>query len=208
LTTIEARLETLGELHCLIVSRFDRVTEAGSLRRVHQEDLCQATGTDHSEREGRAKYERAGGPSLKDAASLLDSYADDVEAQLDRLVEIVTFTVLIGNADAHGKNLAFLHPDPQRIELAPLYDTVPTALWPKLRSEAAMSIGAQVSLPDVTLKDIVREARIWRHSGDRAEAAARSTIANVCTALEQGPTRRRSDVAKFVTRRAKQLLAG
>lgn len=167
LTNIDVQLETFGESRCMIISRFDRTSDSGVTRRIHQEDLCQATGIDPSERKGRAKYEQSGGPSLKQAAALLDSYAGDVEAQLDRLVEIVTFTVLIGNADAQGKNLAFLHPNPEQIELAPLYDTVPTALWPKLRTDAAMSIGAQVSLPDVTLKDIVREARLWHHPGDR-----------------------------------------
>lgn len=208
LTSVDVQLEAFGESRCLIVSRFDRETASGVLGRVHQEDLCQAAGIDPSQREGRAKYERAGGPSLKQAAALLDSYAGDVEAQLDRLVEIVTFTVLIGNADAHGKNLAFLHPDPGVIELAPLYDTVPTVLWPKLRSEAAMSIGAQVSLPDVTLRDIVREARIWRHAGDRAEEAARRTIDTALAALDQGAIESGSRVAKFVAGRAKQLLGG
>lgn len=206
LTNIDVRLETFGESRCMIISRFDRTSDSGVTRRIHQEDLCQATGIDPSERRGHAKYERSGGPSLKQAAALLDSYAGDVEAQLDRLVEIVTFTVLIGNADAHGKNLAFLHPNPEQIELAPLYDTVPTALWPKLRKDAAMSIGAQVSLPDVTLKDIVREARFWRHPGDRAEEVARSTIDAVKDALAENTIESRSSVAKLVRQRTKQLL--
>jgi serine/threonine-protein kinase HipA len=206
LTNIEIQLETPGESRCLIVSRFDRAVESAGVRRIHQEDLCQALGIDPGERKGRAKYGGPGGPSLQQAAALLDSYANDVEVQLDRLVAIVTFTVLIGNADAHGKNLAFLHPEPGRIELAPLYDTVPTALWPKLRREAAMSIGAQVSLPDVTLADIVREARIWRHPADRAEEAARDTIAAVTSALDQKVIESGSAVAKFVKKRARQLL--
>jgi len=208
LTSIEPRLESIGEHRCMIVPRFDRQETASAIVRVHQEDLCQATGTDPARRDGRGKYERSGGPGLKAAAALLDSYADDVEGQLDRLVEIVTFTVLIGNADAHGKNLAFLHPDPERIELAPLYDTVPTVLWPKLRGEAAMSIGAQVALPDVTLADVVREARIWRHPVDQAEAAARRTIAAATAALEDGTLPSESPVAKLVPERARGLLHG
>lgn len=206
LTKVDVRLETFGESRCMIISRFDRTSDSGVTRRIHQEDLCQATGIDPSERRRGAKYERSGGPSFKQAAALLDSYAGDVEAQLDRLVEIVTFTVLIGNADAHGKNLAFLHPNPEQIELAPLYDTVPTALWPKLRTDAAMSIGAQVSLPDVTLKDIVREARLWRHPGDRAEEVARGMIDAVKGALAENTIESKSAVAKFVRQRTKQLL--
>lgn len=206
LTDIDIRLESFGESRCLIVSRFDRATGSGPVRRIHQEDLCQALGIDPDERKGRAKYEGPGGPALKQAAALLDSYAADVEAQLDRLVAIVTFTALIGNADAHGKNLAFLHPDSERIELAPLYDTVPTALWPKLRKEAAMSIGAQVTLADVGLKDIVREARLWHHPADRAERAARETIAAVSAALDTEGIERRSGVRKLVAKRAKEML--
>jgi serine/threonine-protein kinase HipA len=119
----------------------------------------------------------------------------------------VTYTVLIGNADAHGKNLAFLHSDPERIRLAPLYDTVPTALWPRLRREAALSIGAQVLLPDVTMDDIVREARLWRHPEDRARQAAVSTIEAVTRAIEAEEIPPTSDVAEFVRGRAVELMA-
>jgi serine/threonine-protein kinase HipA len=205
LTTIDTELERVGERTCLIVSRFDRSGGPGEVRRIHQEDLCQALAIDPDANRRRAKYERAGGPSFKQAAQLLDSYSRDPLGQLDRLVAIVTFTALIGNADAHGKNLALLHPDPGQIELAPLYDTVPTALWPKLRSEAAMSIGAQVSLPDVSLADIIREARLWRHRPERAEATARATIDAVVAALEDEAVPSSSPVAGFVHQRASEL---
>jgi serine/threonine-protein kinase HipA len=205
LTTIETELEQIGERTCLIVSRFDRGGGPGEVHRVHQEDLCQALAIDPDENRRKAKYERTGGPSLKQAAQLLDSYSHDPLGQLDRLVAAVTFTVLIGNADAHGKNLALLHPDAEHVELAPLYDTVPTALWPKLRSEAAMSIGAQVSLPDVGLADIIREAQIWRHPRERAEASARATIDSVVAALDAEASPPSSPVADFVRERASAL---
>ena len=46
LTTIESRLMTVGDTQCLLVSRFDRLVEGEQVRRIHQEDLCQATGVD------------------------------------------------------------------------------------------------------------------------------------------------------------------
>jgi serine/threonine-protein kinase HipA len=205
LTTVEHRLETIGPYRCLIVSRFDRIGAGHGVRRVHQEDLCQALAIDPDENRRRAKYESGGGPSLRRAARLLDSYAGDPEAQLDRLTAIVTFTVLTGNADAHGKNLAFLHPSAERIELAPLYDTVPTALWPKLRSDAAMGVGGQVSLPDVTLADIVREAVAWNHPAERAAAVAETTVVAVLQAIDDERIPPRSNVAEFVRTRARQL---
>jgi serine/threonine-protein kinase HipA len=208
LTSVDYRLETIGEERCLIVSRFDRRELAGRLERVHQEDLCQALGVDPGDNRGRAKCEDGGGPSLRQMARLLDAYATDPEEQLDRLVATVAYTVLIGNADAHGKNLALLHPGPQSVELAPLYDTVPTALWPKLRTDAAMAIGGQVALADVTLEDVLREAAAWSHPRERAEEAARRTIAAVTAAIDQGRIPPDSNVATLVLARARRLLAG
>jgi serine/threonine-protein kinase HipA len=205
LTTIEHRIETIDGTPCLIVSRFDRRAGTGGTERVHQEDLCQALGIDPDDARGRAKYEVTGGPSFRAAAQLLDSFAASPEDQLDRLVAIATYTVLIGNADAHGKNLALMHPVPGQIELASLYDTVPTALWPKLRTDAAMSIGGQVALADVTLADIRREAATWNHPQERAEAVAKQSIEVVLAAIDDHQIPPRSAVAKFVRDRAARL---
>lgn len=207
LTRIDVELAELAAFPCLIVSRYDREVDGGEVRRIHQEDLCQALAIDPREKRGRAKYERAGGPALLQGAQLLDTYAIDAPAELDRLVAVVAFTVLIGNADAHGKNLAFLHPDPESISLAPLYDTVPTVLWPRLRKEAAMAVGGQPVLSDVGLADIVREAIRWPHPPDRAGDVARETIEAALAAVGEEMIPPDSDVAKLVRRRGKRLLA-
>ncbi len=208
LTTIEAEAVELGGYSCLIVSRFDRVADAdGEVRRVHQEDLCQALGIDPSGARGRAKYEQGTvGPSLRQAARLLDAYAADPRAELDRLVAVVTYTVAIGNADAHGKNLALLHPDAETISLAPLYDTVPTALWPRLRSDAAMAIGGQVALADVGVEDIVREAVRWSHPADRARRVATETLEGIAAAVEEGVVPVDGRVGRLVAARSRALL--
>jgi serine/threonine-protein kinase HipA len=208
LTTIEQRLETIGGAEHLILSRFDRRARNGGVDRIHQEDLCQALGIDPDGGRGRAKYEQAGGPTFRQAARLLDSYAADGEREFDRLVAALTFIVLTGNADAHGKNLALLHPTPESVELAPLYDTVPTALWPKLRTDAAMSIGGQVSLPEVTVGDVLREAASWPLIEDRAHEAIAATVMALTDALEREVIPPRSNVAKFVRKRARKLRAG
>lgn len=207
LTTIEVELTELASYWCLIVSRYDRLVEGEEVRRVHQEDLCQALGINPRDNRGRAKYERAGGPSLRQAAGLLDAYAADPQTELDHLAAAVAFTVLIGNADAHGKNLALLHSDPENVSLAPLYDTVPTVLWSRLRTEAAMAIGGQPMLPDVGLADIVREATRWPHPPERVERVATETIEAVLAAIEKEAIPPGSEVAKLVMKRGKRLLA-
>lgn len=201
LTSIESEIAKIGDERCLIVSRFDREGTG----RVHQEDLCQALAIDPDANGRRAKYESGGGPTLRDLAGLLDVYAADAAAELDRLLAAATYTVLIGNADAHGKNWALLHPDGTHIELAPLYDTVPTVLWPKLRTDGAMSIGGRRSLPSVTTDDLVREATSWARPRERARHVIDETIercVEATRALENG-----SAVAAYIQRRAEELRA-
>lgn len=206
LTTVLPELTTIAERPCLIVPRFDREERAAAVRRLHQEDLCQALAIDPEGNRGRAKYEAGGGPSLRQAAALLDTYAADPSAQLDRLVAVTVFTVLIGNADAHGKNLGLLHPSAETVELAPLYDTVPTALWPRLRTDAAMAVGGQVELADVSIADVVREARAWPHLPERASAVATATAEEILTAISAGAIPADSNVAVLVRERAERFL--
>lgn len=207
LTTVKTEFEVIGDRDCLFVSRYDRETVGDRVERIHQEDVCQAMAIDPMSQR-RAKYEDGGGPGFVDVARLLDQYARLPEAELDRLVEVVTFTVLIGNADAHGKNLSFLHEDGEHISLAPLYDTVPTVLWPKLRTEGAMVIGAQPELAEVTLGAIGREAVRWNHPEARALEVAESMIGRVQESLNRGVIPEGSPVTDFVRSRAEQLIAG
>jgi serine/threonine-protein kinase HipA len=207
LTSVEIELLTLGTQRCLVVSRFDRREEEGRVRRVHQEDLCQALAIDPSQKRGRIKYERYGGPSFRSFASLLDNYAADPQKELDRLLAATTYTVLIGNADAHGKNLALLHPSAEEVELAPLYDTVPTALWPNLRPEAAMAVGGQPVLADITVEDLVREAGAWGHPADRARRVVGETIEAILAAVESGVVDSEGRLAESVRSRGTALLS-
>lgn len=171
LTTVSADVEERGGRPCLIVERYDRVLVDGTVRRIHQEDACQALGVDIWAHEGRAKYESRGGPSFRQIAALLEPFADDPRQELDRLAGVAVLTVAIGNADAHGKNLSLIHHRSGAISLAPLYDTVPTCLFPSLPGTAAMSINGRDRLDRVTLDDLIAEVKAW---GVGAEAAVAS----------------------------------
>lgn len=206
LTSVDVTLATIAELPCIIVSRFDRRAEAdGTVARVHQEDACQALGRDPDANRGKGKYEAAGGPALVEVAALLDRWAAEPLSELERLVAVVTFTVAIGNADAHGKNLSLLHDSPGSVCLAPLYDTVPTMLWPKLPDRAAMYINHKTKLSAVTLDDIVAEAVRWRLAPETARRAATATAEHLLAALdaESAP----EELATLVRTRLQALLS-
>lgn len=172
-STVDVAVETIANEQCLIVSRFDRATDAeGRITRIHQEDACQALDLDPSAANGRGKYESAGGPSLVQIAALLDRHAADPVRELCRLVRAVTFNLVIGNADAHGKNVAYLHTAPGVVELAPLYDTVPTVLWPKLRADAAMAVAGRHDIHRIDLDGVATEAHGWGMDRDAARDVA------------------------------------
>lgn len=199
LTTIDTELIRIAGVDCLVVSRYDRhVPPDGAVTRIHQEDACQALGVDLAAGRDRGKYEDAGGPSLAAIAGLLDRYSVDPAAQLDRLVQAVTFTVAIGNADAHGKNLSLLHHVPGQIELAPLYDTVPTVLWPALRSRTAMAVAGKRRLGTITVDDIADEAATWPYDRAQARRAAVTLVERLHDALAAPAIDPESRVAQAV----------
>ena len=129
--------------------------------------------------------------------------------ELDRLVAAVAFTVLIGNADAHGKNLALLHVDGGSVELAPLYDLVPTVLWPRLRRTPAMAIGPRVTTIDRTgVTDVVGEAAGWGHAATRARSVVRDLAERALAAVVDEDVIEHEQVAELVAANARRLLAG
>jgi serine/threonine-protein kinase HipA len=205
LTTVDAEVVTLGGRPCVFFPRFDRMRdEAGRIGRVHLEDACQALGKDPDAARGRGHYESSGGPSLRALAGLIASFSDDAETELMRLVAATTFSVVIGNAEAHGRNLALWHTAPGVVSLAPLYATVPTQLWPTLRAETAMSIGGRSALRSLTLDDIEAEAASWNIGRRRARREAERTVEGALE-LAQGIEPR---LGGMIVARAGALLSG
>lgn len=130
----------------LLVRRFDRVETQDGVRRLHIVDGCQALGLAVS-----MKYERAYGAAaevahLREGASLpkLFSLVDQSPLPaVDRLglLRWAIFQVLIGNTDAHGKNVSFFC-DGRGLRLAPAYDMVcMEALGAGFSPTYAMAIG-------------------------------------------------------------------
>ena len=204
LTTIDPQLLEVGDRPCLLINRYDRIVDGADVRRLHQEDLLQAVGLDPAARHGRIKYQDHGGPGYRDAATLLLERAADPDAQRDTLVGAMVFTVLIGNADAHAKNLSLLLDPPGTVRLAPLYDTVPTMLFPKLTVRCAMWVGGvHRSLHHVTRTALVREIagrHAWKIPQDEAQAIVDRWIHRIAAHADDTPT------GRYLADRAEQLL--
>ncbi len=148
LPTVNAELRTVGKGRHLLVTRYDRVVEPdGTIRRLHQEDLCQALGV----APGR-KYEQEGGPRFDQCFALVE--ATSVEPALDTrgLLRWLAFNLIVGNADGHAKNLSLLV-GPNGPRLASFYDLLCTAVYPNVTARLAMSIHGKADPGQVSGKD-------------------------------------------------------
>lgn len=146
----------------LLVERYDRhhrlvPDEAPVVERLHQEDFCQALGIVSEQ-----KYQKEGGPSLKQCFALLREVSSAPVIDLARLLDDVVFNYIVGNNDAHAKNFSLLYrpagTGELEIRLAPLYDVVSTVYYPELSRDMAMRIGEQYSSENVSLRDFERLA--------------------------------------------------
>jgi serine/threonine-protein kinase HipA len=133
-----------GETRVFVVKRYDRiVTAEGVIRRLHQEDFCQALRIPPE-----FKYETEGGPTLASCFNLLRHASIRSGKDVLSLLDWVVFNHLIGNSDAHGKNISLLLLTEGPL-LAPFYDLISTRIYAHygLASGLAMKIGGE-SDPD------------------------------------------------------------
>lgn len=164
----------IGRKPCLVIQRYDRTTDPdGTPQRLHQEDFCQAMGFPPEK-----KYQQEGGPLLHDCIAMLRDWSTAPALDIRDFLNTVIFNVLIGNADAHGKNYSLLYREGER-RLAPCYDLVCTMAWPELSTTPAMKIGRGASLDAITPVD-------WQKMTQKARLGwpmVRERLAELCHVL-------------------------
>lgn len=102
-----------------LINRFDRTPGSHGWQRRHVIDACQLLGLDRS-----FKYSQG---SLHNLAALANACRSPAVAR-PRLFGWLVFNVLVGNSDAHLKNLSFLVSH-EGVQLAPFYDLLSVASY-------------------------------------------------------------------------------
>jgi serine/threonine-protein kinase HipA len=106
-----------GEQWALVIERFDRHADAdGFVRRVHQEDLCQATG-----RTPDRKYEAGGGPTAGEMLRVISRESPQLREDRLALADFMIINLVAGAPDGHSKNLSLLRLAGGSV-VAPLFD--------------------------------------------------------------------------------------
>ena len=121
-----------------LIERYDRARPPdGTLTRIHQIDFCQALNLS-----SQKKYEHEGGPSLALCFEVIKKYSSQPAKDRLNLISWTIFNYLVGNADAHAKNLSLLITR-EGVALAPFYDLVSTAAYRELTEKLALKIGGE-----------------------------------------------------------------
>jgi serine/threonine-protein kinase HipA len=166
----------IADRKLIVVERYDRVIhEDGSVERIHQEDLCQATGTRPEE-----KYQEDGGPSLKRVAGIVDATCP--RESLEVLLRIVTLNVLVGNGDAHAKNYSLVHERSGALHLAPVYDVMCTLAYGDDRM--AMTVDGVHRTDRVTKKRLIAEGSSWGLPPTRCREIVDDVVDRALDAIE------------------------
>ena len=122
----------------LLIERYDRRRQAdGTIERLHQEDFCQALGLPPE-----VKYQNEGGPSLAALFAVLARGSRTPLPDKRDLLKLVFYNFIIGNADAHAKNVSFVWGGGGP-RLAPFYDLVCTAAYESLAKKQAQKLGGE-----------------------------------------------------------------
>lgn len=160
-----------GKNRALLVQRYDRTFVAGAPVRLHQEDFCQALGYSYEQ-----KYEAEHGPGLKQCFALIEEHSSQPILDKRHILRWVVFNYLIGNCDAHAKNISILITR-DGFRLAPFYDLMSTTIYPELDQKFAMKIGGE-NRHDWVMK------RHWERLAEEAGVGTKAVL-GICNDLEE-----------------------
>lgn len=170
----------------IVVERYDRIrSDDGYLRRVHQEDTCQALATMPDR-----KYASDGGPGVEDVVNLLRrsvSPTRAMEETIRRFVDALALNWLLAGTDAHASNYSVLLAG-GLVRLAPLYDISSALAYgdmylPKLRM--AMQIGHEYRISRVERRHWLALANDCSLDGDEVLARVDELAARLPDALSE-----------------------
>ena len=131
----------------IVVQRYDRTRHDEHVRRVHQEDMCQALAVHPAN-----KYESDGGPGARAIVSLLRDNSLRMVEDVAAFVDALAFNWLIAGTDAHAKNYSLLIGAGGAVRLAPLYDVasfLPYRDFNRHKTKLAMKVGGKYRLRDI-----------------------------------------------------------
>ena len=117
LPAVRSEVRKFENESAIVVERYDRTHRAGSIRRLHQEDMCQVLGLPPTK-----KYQNEGGPGCAVLSEAIWTHSGVPDEDTRTFARAIMLNWIIGGTDAHAKNFSMLIGSEGRGRLAPLYD--------------------------------------------------------------------------------------
>lgn len=186
ITASKARVWTSPSenVQAIITERYDRRLQSdGTIKRLHQEDFCQALSVMPSK-----KYQhRDGGPGIGEMANLIKSKVpiDQRSEIVSALFRSLVFNVGILGTDAHAKNYSLLLDE--TISLAPLYDSISAGSHIKSAENAfyPMKIKNTYRLSEITTAGLIDTGTKMGLRREHAEMLVTEILRGIPSALEE-----------------------
>lgn len=196
----------VNNLKYFLIERYDREIIDNKIKRIHQEDFCQASNIISA-----YKYQAEGGVDFSRCFEILRKTTFPAKA-INQFLELMVFNYLIGNNDAHGKNFSILHYDNENIILAPAYDILCSQVYPEMTKKMAMKIGGYYEHDKILLRYFERLAK----ENNINFTQLKKIIKNQCEKLpdivsqviNEIPNNIGKDILAVVVKNSKRLLRG
>ncbi len=178
LPVVDSRIMHFQDEIAIVVERYDRLRTRNGLRRVHQEDICQALAISPTH-----KYQNEGGPGISDIVELLRTYSGNAIEDIATFLDSVIYNWLIVGTDAHAKNYSLLIGAGGRVRLAPLYDLASALPYENIgqqRVKVSMKIGGEYRFRFIV-------ARHWRKLAQELHISPDKVLARILAFAAQLP---------------------
>ena len=157
INVVDVEYKKIGSEPVLFVERFDRkIISNEYVERLHIIDSTQALGYPST-----YKYERLyNSKDIRDGVSFQKLFHLAEEAKIPLLFkkELVTWNMInliLGNSDAHGKNISFFV-DKDGLEIAPFYDIVNVTMYKgQYAQDMAMAIDDEFEFEKIAVYDML-----------------------------------------------------
>jgi serine/threonine-protein kinase HipA len=164
LPVVDSRIMHFKDEVAIVVERYDRIRTATGLRRVHQEDICQALSIQPAH-----KYQNEGGPGIRDIIELLRANSSNAAEDVRTFLDSVAFNWIIIGTDAHAKNYALLIGAEGRVRLAPLYDLASVFPYSQIdlqRVKLSMKLGGEYRFRNIQVRHWLKQAEELKVDAD------------------------------------------
>ena len=166
LPAVRSQVQVFDGIPTIVVERFDRYRDKrdGLIKRIHQEDCCQALGVHPN-----TKYQSEGGPGIPEIMGLL-RFTKAPEVDRDRFMRAQAFNFLIGGTDAHAKNYSIIYEPGGAFRLTPLYDLISFLPYQQHRSQLAlaMTVAGRRAVEQIRLRHWERAVENCDYPAERA----------------------------------------